>query len=88
MFFTNLLSNFISWFTGIISNFNIPSIPENFITSFHSFTDLIFDNLSLLGLFFRIPSLKIFASVAIVLINFKHIYELGSLIYRKVFNRS
>lgn len=61
MFFTNLLQNFMSWFTDIISNFNLPSIPENFMTSFHNFTDLIFDNLSMLGLLFRIPSLKIFA---------------------------
>lgn len=68
----------------LFSVFNLPSLPETLLTSLNSFLDLIFNNLSLIGFFIRPTTFKILVPVAIILINFKHIYKVFMWILRKI----
>lgn len=77
----NLIKNIL---LAIVSFFNLPSIPDELINSLNSFFDLIFDNLSLIGFFVRPTTFRLFVPIALVLINFKHIYNIFMWILRKI----
>lgn len=86
-----ILTSFLVFCSGIIialiSIFNIPHIPLEIMASFRSYINLIANNLSLIGLLFRQNTFVSFCAVAIVLINFEHIYEFVIYVYHKLFNR-
>lgn len=69
---------------GILSVFNLPSLPQGLLDSLDTFLDLIFDNLSLIGLFVRPTTFKIIIPVVLVLMNFEHIYNVSIWILRKI----
>lgn len=71
-------------FMALISLFNIPGIPNDVLESAYHFLDLLFSNASLLGLFVRINTIKQIAVILIILLNFKHIYNLGKWILSKI----
>lgn len=69
---------------AILSIFNLPSLPSDLLDSLDTFLDLIFDNLSLIGLFIRPTTFKIIVPVALVLMNFEVIYKVSMWILRKI----
>ncbi len=71
-------------FMLLISFFNIPGIPNDVLESAYDFLDMLFSNASLLGLFIRINTIKQVAVILIVILNFRHIYNLGKFIISKI----
>lgn len=71
-------------FMLLISFFNIPGIPDDVLESAYNFLDLLFSNASLLGLFVRINTIKQIAVLLIIILNFRHIYNLGKFIISKI----
>lgn len=69
---------------AILSLFNLPSLPDELIASLNTFFDLIFENLSLIGFFVRPATFKLLVPLALILINFKHIYNITMWILRKI----
>lgn len=77
MLFITLLSvvfAVINVIFGILPN--IPSVPEEFSNIIKNFFDLIFQNSGLVGFFLPMDVVKIALPVALVIVNFKHIYNL------------
>lgn len=77
----NLLKNLLFF---VFNWINLPSMPETFVNSVNSFLDLIFNNLTILGFFVRIETIKIAIPILIILINFDKIYKLTIWILRKI----
>ncbi len=77
----NLLKNLLFL---VFNWINLPSMPETFVNSVNSFLDLIFNNLTILGFFVRIETIKIAIPILIILINFDKIYKLTIWILRKI----
>lgn len=76
----NLLKGVITTVFGILPN--IPTLEvQNTINEYFS---LIFSNLSLLGIFVRVDTLKLLIPVIIVIWNFEHIYNLTMWILKKI----
>ena len=77
----NLLKNLLFF---VFNWINLPSMPETFVNSVNSFLNLIFNNLTILGFFVRIETIKIAIPILIILINFDKIYKLTIWILRKI----
>lgn len=81
-----------AFFNGAISILNgildlldvLPDFPVDLISSMNSFFALIFDNLSLLGFFVRLDTVKILIPLMIVVINFEDVYAFVMWILRKI----
>ena len=81
-----------AFFNGAISILNgildlldvLPDFPTNLISSMNSFFALIFDNLSLLGFFVRLDTVKLLIPLVIVVINFEDVYAFVMWILRKI----
>lgn len=78
----DLLKFLITTIFGILPN--IPSMPETLTNGINTFLDIIFDNVGLLGLFVPIDVMKIAIPIAIIIINFDHIYKLTLWILKKI----
>lgn len=78
----NLLKLLITTIFGVLPN--IPNIPSSLSNSIDSFLDLIFNNCALLDLFVPISTIKIAIPIAIVIINFDHIYKITMWIIKKI----
>lgn len=78
----NLLKFLITTIFGVLPN--IPNVPNVISSSITSFLNLIFENVQLLGIFLPIPTVKIAVPIAIVIINFDHIYNLTMFILKKI----
>lgn len=63
---------------------DIPKVPEQLSKSITSFFDLIFDNSGLVGFFVPVDLIKIALPVALVIVNFEHIYKLFIWIINKI----
>ena len=81
----NGLANIVSFFlTNIFKLFTIPAIPEEVRDSIYSFFDLIFENLSLLGLFVDISLLKKLCAMVIVCFAFEKAFVFFRYLYNKL----
>lgn len=63
---------------------SLPQVQEGVKTAIYSYFDMIFNNLSFLGFFVRINTLKSIALIAITLITFKRLYQITMWIIRKL----
>ena len=63
---------------------NIPQLPNSLSTSLNNVFTTIFNNVGLIGLFFRISTIKILVPLVIVVVNFEHIYHFIMWIIKKL----
>lgn len=78
----NLLKLVITSIFSILPN--IPNIGAELQSSIITSLDVIFSNLSLLGVFIRPSTIIMIIPVAIAIHNFKHIYDFINWIYNKI----
>lgn len=71
-------------FLLLINVFNIPGIPDDVLEGAREFLHTLFSNASLLGLFIKINTIKSTAVLLIIILNFRHIYNLGIWLMDKV----
>lgn len=76
-FLLNILQFAFGWI-------NLPDMPVEITSSINSFLDLIFNNLSLLGIFIRPITLMIVVPLILILINFEMVYKIIIWIVRKI----
>ena len=70
---------------GILNLLDVlPEFPEDLVRSMDSFFSLIFDNLSLLGFFVRLDTVKVLIPLVIVVMNFEDIYAFIMWLLRKI----
>lgn len=80
-----LFNGAISLIDGILDLLDVlPDLPEELISGMDSFFSLIFDNLSLLGFFVRLDTVKVLIPLVIVVINFEHLYSFVMWLLRKI----
>lgn len=85
MILENLLNILLSSIEVILSILpDIPSLPNELLSSAYSFIDLIFDNVGLLGLFIPISTIKIVVPLVLVIVNFDKIYKLTLWVLNKI----
>lgn len=63
---------------------DVPNLDIGLINSLNNVFDVIFDNLSLLGMFVRIETIKILIPLLIIAINFDHVYDFIMWVLRKI----
>ena len=63
---------------------DIPNMPEDLINVLNNFTQLIFDNSSLVSFFLPMNIVKIAIPLVIVIINFDYIYNAVIWILKKI----
>lgn len=63
---------------------NIPSVPVELSSLVDSFFDLIFDNAGIVGFFLPIDVVKIALPIAVIIIEFEHIYSLVMWVIKKI----
>lgn len=84
-----IISTLLVAVTGLINLIfgilpDIPPIPEELSSLVSNLFDLIFDNAGLVGFFLPIDVVKIALPIAIVIINFEHIYSLVMWVVKKI----
>lgn len=80
-----LFNGVTSLIDGILDLLDVlPEFPEDLVTSMDSFFSLIFDNLSLLGFFVRLDTVKILIPLVIVVMNFEDVYAFVMWLLRKI----
>lgn len=85
MILENLLNILFSSLEVILSILpDIPSLPDELLSSAYSFIDLIFDNVGLLGLFIPISTIKVVVPLVLVIVNFDKIYKLTMWVLNKI----
>lgn len=87
MILANLFNILLSSIEVVLSLLpDIPSLPEELLSSAYSFIDLIFDNVGLLGLFIPISTIKVVVPLVLVIVNFDKIYKLTMWVLNKIPN--
>lgn len=85
MILANLFNILLSSIEVVLSLLpDIPSLPEELLSSAYSFIDLIFDNVGLLGLFIPISTIKVVVPLVLVIVNFDKIYKLILWVLNKI----
>lgn len=85
MILENLLNILLSSIEVILSILpDIPSLPDDLLSSAYSFIDLIFDNVGLLGLFIPISTIKVVVPLVLIIVNFDKIYKLTMWVLNKI----
>lgn len=85
MILENLLNILLSSIEVILSILpDMPSLPDELLSSAYSFIDLIFDNVGLLGLFIPISTIKVVVPLVLVIVNFEKIYKLTLWVLNKI----
>lgn len=85
MILANLFNILLSSIEVVLSLLpDIPSLPEELLSSAYSFIDLIFDNVGLLGLFIPISTIKVVVPLVLVIVNFDKIYKLTLWVLNKI----
>lgn len=85
MILENLLNILLSSIEVILSILpDMPSLPDELLSSAYSFIDLIFDNVGLLGLFIPISTIKVVVPLVLVIVNFDKIYKLTMWVLNKL----
>lgn len=81
----NFLLNCLYFICNLLFGwFQLPSFPEELTNSINSFLDLIFENLSLLGLFIRPVTFQAVIYILISLYTFKILYKVIFWIIKKI----
>lgn len=80
--FLNILLSSIEVILSILPD--MPSLPDELLSSAYSFIDLIFDNVGLLGLFIPISTIKVVVPLVLVIVNFDKIYKLTIWVLNKI----
>ena len=80
--FLNILLSSIEVILSILPD--MPSLPDELLSSAYSFIDLIFDNVGLLGLFIPISTIKVVVPLVLVIVNFDKIYKLIMWVLNKI----
>lgn len=80
--FLNILLSSIEVILSILPD--MPSLPDELLSSAYSFIDLIFDNVGLLGLFIPISTIKVVVPLVLVIVNFDKIYKLTMWVLNKI----
>lgn len=62
----------------------LPAFPAGLASALTSFFDLIFDNLSMLGLFVNVGTLKIAVPCYLVISNFDKVYHMLMFVLKKL----
>lgn len=78
----DLLKFLITSIFGVLPS--IPQMPSAISDGINSFLNIVFDNVGLLGLFVPINIMKIAIPIAIIIINFDHIYKTVLWIVKKI----
>ena len=63
---------------------NLPGVPETASSAVDTYFNLIFDNLSFLGFFVHVNTLKNVALISIAIITFSRLYKVCLWIYHKL----
>lgn len=63
---------------------DVPDFPQSLLSSIDNVTSVVFNNLSLLGLFVRIDTIKILVPLVIIVVNFEHIYHFAMWVIKKL----
>lgn len=63
---------------------NLPAFPASLDAAIQTFESLIFDNLSLLGLFVNVETLKVAVPLFVVIVNFDKLYRLTMWVIKKL----
>lgn len=63
---------------------DVPQISLQLVNSINHVLDIIFSNLSLLGIFVRIDTIKILVPLVIFVVNFEYLYNIIMWILRKI----
>ena len=74
---TAIVKLLFSWIT-------LPGIPEGIQSTFDTYFGYIFDNLGFLSFFFNVNTLKIVASVSLLLYSFKYLYKIVMWLIKKI----
>lgn len=76
----------VTWLIDAILNLLdvLPDFPEELVTSVEEFFSLIFDNLSILGFFVPLSTIKILIPLVILVINFEDVYAFVMWLLRKI----
>ena len=77
----NLLVGLVKTLFGWIS---LPAFPSQLAAAITAVEDLVFQNLSMLGLFVRVSTLKVAIPIFVVIINFDRLYRLTMWVLRKL----
>ena len=81
----NFLLNCLYFICNLLFGwFQLPSFPTELTDSINSFLDLLFDNLSLIGLFIRPVTFQAVIYVLISLYTFKILYKVIFWIIKKI----
>lgn len=72
----------ITMILGILPD--IVSVPDVVVDGINSFLDIIFNNLDLLNVFVPVSTIKLVIPIAIIIMNFEHIYKLIMWIIKKI----
>lgn len=81
----NFLLNCLYFICNLLFGwFQLPSFPTELTDSINSFLDLIFENLSLLGLFIRPVTFQAVIYILISLYTFKILYKVIFWIIKKI----
>lgn len=85
MILANLFNILLSSIEVVLSLLpDIPSLPDELLSSAYSFIDLIFDNVGLLGLFIPISTIKVVVPLVLLIVNFDKIYKLTLWVLNKI----
>ena len=76
----------VTWLIDAILNILdvLPDFPAELVTSVEEFFSLIFDNLSILGFFIPLPTIKILIPLVLLVINFEDVYAFIMWLLRKI----
>lgn len=78
----DLLKFLITTIFGVLPS--IPGAPDSIVSGVEGFLDIIFDNVGLLGVFVPVSTIKVVIPIAIIIINFDHIYKVTMWIIKKI----
>ena len=70
-------------FNFLFSWLNLPDFPDELKVNIYNFTDLIFDNLDLLGFFVRLKTLSILLPLFLVVFNLRILFKIFMWFYNK-----
>ena len=76
----------VTWLIDAILNVLdvLPDFPADLVNSVEAFFSLIFDNLSILGFFVPLSTVKILIPLVILVINFEDVYAFVMWLLRKI----
>ena len=62
----------------------LPQFPESLVSHLNAFFDLLFDNLTVLGFFVPVTTLKVLIPLLLVVLNFERLYTFVMWVLRKI----